>query len=112
MKALLFVVLMGMMSVCFADAGEVNEREFICAKIGQIARTTIQAKEKGHTLEELQAHIEQHYGEETPFKQDMKDMVTAVFQSTEDKTPAAAYATQYTRCLTGETFKGVEKQLQ
>ena len=111
MRALLFVVLLGIMPVCFADAGEANPREFICAKMGRVAKATIYAKEKGHTLDELYARVDRIYGEQTAFKQDLKDMVKAVFESTEDTTEAAAYATQYTRCLTGETFKGSEKLL-
>jgi len=111
MRALLFIVLFSIMSVCFADAGEVNPREYICASVGNLAKATITAKKAGRSLTQLYADTDEIYAAIEYdklvglLKEDVKSMIKEVYESTEDTTQSAAYATQYTKCLVGETFK-------
>jgi hypothetical protein len=115
-KVLLSLFLLGIVSVCFADAGEVNEREFICAKFGRIGSSTVDARLHGHSLAELIEQLDAQFeinvmgtvdADQIQFQKEMRDFVKDVYENTEDNTPLAAYATQYTRCLTHEIFNGV-----
>lgn len=115
-KVLLSLFLFGMMPVCFADAGEVNEREFICAKFGRIGSSTVDARLNGYSLADVIQRLEAQFemnvmgpmdDDQRRFETELKGFVKDVYENTEDKTPLAAYATQYTRCLTHEIFKGV-----
>jgi hypothetical protein len=110
-KLLLSLFLLGMMPVCFGDAGEVNEREVLCAKMGHLAKQIVTDRDVvGVTKEEMMVEFTHLYnviyGEnESELKTKMLEFVEIVYDNKEDKTPSGAYATQYTRCLTKGYFE-------
>jgi len=107
-NVLLTLFLLGIVSVCFADGGEVNEREFQCSKMGHLAKQIVIDRDAGTPKEEMIAEFtalyDQMYGE-SDLKTKLLEYVGIVYDDKEDKTPSAAYATQYTRCLTKGYFE-------
>lgn len=118
-KILMIILLVCSIGVCQADAGEANPRELLCAKIGGIAKKVRELKTEGQMLDTMLAEVEMRYkfsvfngtvveDGSTEFQEAVRKeligLVMVTFESTEDTTPSAAYATQYTKCLTKETF--------